>query len=80
MCLAIPAKVLEILGGEAIVDFGGIKRRIMLTLLPQVREGDYVLVHTGYAIQVVDQHEATETLRLWKEILEQETGETPHTL
>ena len=72
MCLAIPGKVLEIHEDEAIVDFGGVKRRVMLTLLPRVGEGDYVLVHTGYAIQVVDEHEAEETLRLWKEILEAE--------
>lgn len=72
MCLAIPAKVLEVLGGEALVDFGGVERRVILTLLPETREGDYVLVHTGYAIQLIDQHEAMETLRLWQEILEQE--------
>jgi len=72
MCLAIPGKVLEIHGSEALVDFGGVKRNVMLTLLPRVGEGDYVLVHTGYAIQIVDEHEARKTLRLWKEILEAE--------
>ncbi len=72
MCLAIPAKILEIRGGEAIVDFGGVKRSVMLTLLPEVRKGDYVLVHTGFAIEVLDENEATETLRLWKEILSAE--------
>jgi hydrogenase expression/formation protein HypC len=72
MCLAIPAKVLEVLGEEALVDFGGVERRVILTLLPEAQEGDYVLVHTGYAIQVLDQHEAIETLRVWQEILEQE--------
>lgn len=72
MCLAIPAKVLEVKGGEAVVDFGGVERRVILTLLPEAQEGDYVLVHTGYAIQVLDQHEAIETLRIWQEILEQE--------
>ncbi len=74
MCLAIPGRVLEIHKDEAVVDFGGVKRKVMLTLLPEVGEGDYVLVHTGYAIQVVDEHEAEETLRLWREILETETG------
>jgi hydrogenase expression/formation protein HypC len=73
MCLAIPAKVLEVLGEEALVDFGGIERRVILTLLPEARKGDYVLVHTGYAIQLVDRNEAVETLRVWREILEQET-------
>jgi len=72
MCLAIPAKVLDIRGGEATVDFGGVKRRVMLTLLPKVQEGDYVLVHTGFAIEVLDEYEAAETLRLWREILSSE--------
>jgi hydrogenase expression/formation protein HypC len=72
MCLAIPAKVLKIRGGEATVDFGGVKRRVMLTLLPEVRKGDYVLVHTGFAIEVLDENEAKETLRLWREVLSTE--------
>jgi len=59
----------EVKGDRAIVDFGGVKREVMLTLLNErVQPGTYVLVHTGYAIQVLDQNEAEETLRLWKEI------------
>ncbi|MEM0233193.1 MAG: HypC/HybG/HupF family hydrogenase formation chaperone [Candidatus Nezhaarchaeales archaeon] len=69
MCLAVPGKVVEIRGDRALVDFGGIRREVMLSLLEkEVRPGDYVLVHTGYAIQVLDQEEAEETLRLWREI------------
>ncbi|MCS7139081.1 MAG: HypC/HybG/HupF family hydrogenase formation chaperone [Candidatus Nezhaarchaeota archaeon] len=69
MCLAVPAKVLEVKGDKAIVDFGGVKREVILSLLSDaVQPGMYVLVHTGYAIQVLDEEEAQETLKLWREI------------
>lgn len=69
MCLAIPGKVVEIRGDKALVDFGGVRREVMLTLLErEVKPGEYVLVHTGYAIQVLDKEEAEGTLRLWREI------------
>lgn len=69
MCLAIPAKVLEIQGNIAKVDFGhGTAREVDITLV-DVKEGQYVLVHVGYAIQVLDEEEAEETLKLWREIL-----------
>jgi hydrogenase expression/formation protein HypC len=71
MCLAIPGKVVEVRGDRALVDFGGVRREVVLTLLDEeVKPGSYVLVHTGYAIQVLDQREAEETLKLWKEIAE----------
>jgi hydrogenase expression/formation protein HypC len=70
MCLAIPAKVLTIEHEKANVDFGGgVVREVNITLVT-VGVGDYVLVHAGYAIQVLDKEEALETLRLWNEILE----------
>ena len=70
MCLAIPGKVLEIDGRTARVDFGyGATREVDITLV-DVRVGQYVLVHTGYAIQVLDEEDALETLRLWREMLE----------
>ena len=69
MCLAIPTKVLEVQGDVAKVDFGqGIVRDVNV-LLVEARVGEYVLVHAGYAIQVIDQEAAEETLRLWEEIL-----------
>ncbi|MCD6409401.1 MAG: HypC/HybG/HupF family hydrogenase formation chaperone [Candidatus Verstraetearchaeota archaeon] len=73
MCLAVPAKVLEIKGDRAVVDFGGVKREISLLLVKreEVREGSYVLVHTGYAIAVLDEEEARETLEIWRELSEQ---------
>jgi len=72
MCLAIPAKVLNIKGNQAQVDFGGGVQREVNTALVDVKIGNYVLVHAGYAIQVLDEQEAQETLRLWNEILETE--------
>jgi hydrogenase expression/formation protein HypC len=72
MCLAIPAKVKSINEDRAKVDFGeGVLREVNITLV-NAKVGDYVLVHAGYAIQVLDEEEAQETLRLWKEILEAE--------
>ena len=72
MCLAIPAKVLRVKDGIAEVDFGrGVSREVNIMLV-DVKVGDYVLVHAGYAIQVIDEKEAKETLRLWNRILEEE--------
>ena len=68
MCLAIPAVITLIEDKEADVEIGGITRRISLWLTPEAKVGDYVLVHTGYAINIVDQEEAEETLRLLTEI------------
>ena len=70
MCLAIPAVITLIEDKEAEVEIGGITRRISLWLTPEAKVGDYVLVHTGYAINIVDQEEAEETLRLLEEIAE----------
>lgn len=73
MCLAIPAEVKEIKGTNAIVDFGGgVTREVNISLV-DVRIGEYVLVHVGYAIQVIDREAAQETLKLWDELLSQET-------
>ncbi|MGD8546011.1 MAG: HypC/HybG/HupF family hydrogenase formation chaperone [Candidatus Bathyarchaeota archaeon] len=70
MCLAIPAKVVDIKGNVARVDFGeGVLRETDVTLV-DVDVGDYVLIHAGYAIQVLSEEEAKETLRLWNEILD----------
>jgi hydrogenase expression/formation protein HypC len=70
MCLAVPGKVLEIEGTSAKVDFGhGTVRDVDISLV-DVAQGQYVLVHTGYAIQIMDEEEAKATLDLWKEILE----------
>ncbi len=68
MCLAIPGKVLKIDEQVATVDFGGARRDVRLDLLENVRKDDYVLVHAGYAIQVIDETDAKEILSFWEEV------------
>ena len=70
MCLAIPALIKSIEDKEAEAEIGGTTRRISLWLTPEAKVGDYVLLHTGYAINILDQEEAEETLRLLEEIAE----------
>jgi hydrogenase expression/formation protein HypC len=74
MCLAIPGKVLEIdrnvspvMGN---VSFGGIQKRVCLEWVPEVRVGEYVIVHVGFALSTVDEQEALETLKMFKEMEE----------
>jgi len=69
MCLAVPARVAAINGDEAFLDYGGIKRKANISMLSNVKVGDYVLVHVGYAISKMDEEEALETLKLWDEML-----------
>jgi len=70
MCLAIPVLVKSIEGSEAEVEIGGVSRRASIMLTPEVKVGDYVLLHTGYAINVIDEEEAQKTLELFREIAE----------
>ena len=70
MCLGIPGKVIEIEKSVAKVDVGGVSREISLDLCPDVSVGEYVLIHTGFAIQKVDEEEAKETLDLLKQMAE----------
>lgn len=68
MCIAVPALITSIEDKEAQVEIGGITRHISLWLTPEAEVGDYVLLHTGYAINIFDQEEAGETLKLLEEI------------
>ncbi len=70
MCLAIPALIKSIDGQQAEADIEGITREVSLQLTPEAKVGDYVLLHTGYAISVIDPAEAEETLKLLKELSE----------
>ena len=70
MCLAIPTLIKSIEGMSARAEIGGVERAISLVLTPEARVGDYVLVHTGFAIGVIDEAEAQETLRLLEELAE----------
>ena len=68
MCLAIPALIKSIHDHEAEVEIGGISYRASIWLTPQAKVGDYVLLHTGYAIGVIDEAEARETLSMLQEM------------
>lgn len=68
MCLAIPTLIKSIDGQNAQVEIGGVERRISLALTPEARVGDYVIVHAGFAIGVIDEQEAQETLRIFAEM------------
>lgn len=69
MCLAVPAKIEQVLDDEnAIVDFGGVKKTISLALVEDVAVGDYVIVHVGFALQKLDVEEAERTLALFAEM------------
>jgi hydrogenase expression/formation protein HypC len=70
MCLAIPALVKSMSGHQAVVEIDGITREVSLVLTPEARVGDYVLLHTGFAISIIDAVEAEETLKLLKQISE----------
>ena len=68
MCLAVPARIERIDGDSAVVNIGGVERETSLVLVAGATVGDYVLLHAGFAIQVVDAAEAAETLRLLEEL------------
>jgi len=68
MCLSIPAQVISVQDDTAQVSVSGTIYTAGIQLLEEVREGDYVLLHAGFAIQVIDPGEAEETLRLFKEM------------
>lgn len=67
MCLAIPAEVIEISGDTALVNLGGIRKRISLMLVDDVAVGDFVIVHVGFALTRLDPDEAAETLELLRQ-------------
>lgn len=69
MCLAIPTQVVQRLDNdEAIVNLGGIRKTISLALVPEAQEGDYVIVHVGHAIGMLDPEEAQRTLAMFAEL------------
>jgi hydrogenase expression/formation protein HypC len=68
MCLGIPSKIVSINGEMAVVSVGGTEYEASVQLLDDVKTGDYVLVHTGFAIQIISEEKAQETLKLFKEM------------
>jgi hydrogenase expression/formation protein HypC len=68
MCLAIPVRIVSIDGDAAETEIAGVRRRVSIAFTPEAKVGDYVLLHTGYAIGVIDEAEAEETLKLLEEL------------
>jgi hydrogenase expression/formation protein HypC len=68
MCLAIPLKLVSVNGADAVGEVGGIQREVSIMMTPDVKVGDYVIVHAGFAIQVLDQKEAEENLEILRQI------------
>lgn len=69
MCLGVPLKLIEVDGETGIVEMGGVRRRVNLSLVEGVEAGKYVIVHAGFAITVMDEKEAEETLKLLNEMI-----------
>lgn len=72
MCLAIPGRIVEINDAKAVIEVGNVKREVFVQLVPDVKLGEYVLVHAGCAIEIVDEEEALKTLEILKEFTEDE--------
>lgn len=68
MCVAVPAEILSIEGTQAEVSIGGARRRASIALTPEAKTGDYILMHAGFAIRVIDLSEAEATIELLKDI------------
>ncbi len=69
MCLALPARVVELQApDQAIVDLGGVRKTVSVALTPEAQVGDYVIVHVGHAIGLLDAEEAEQTLALFAEM------------
>ncbi len=69
MCLAIPGKIVNIDGDMADIDFGGVTRKANISMV-ETQVGDWAVIHAGFAIQIMDEEDAQETIRLWNEVLD----------
>ncbi len=76
MCLAIPTRICSVSGQLAEVEIGGVQRTVSLALTPEAQVGDYVIVHIGFAISVLDADEAQESLLLFAEMAEMEDADS----
>ena len=79
MCLAVPGKIVEIYKSNDLlmgkIDFGGIIREACLAYVPEAKIGDYTIIHVGFALNLIDEKEAMETLALLEEISNQDLAE-----
>lgn len=79
MCLAIPGKVIEISNQSGlsmgVIDYGGVQKEACLAYVPEIKIGDYAIVHAGFAISILDEKEAQKSFEVWDEMLETESKE-----
>jgi hydrogenase expression/formation protein HypC len=79
MCLAVPGKIREIYETNGLlmgkIDFGGVTREVCLTYVPEAKVGDYTIIHVGFALNLIDEAEANETLSLLEQISKLEADE-----
>ena len=79
MCLAVPGKILDIYETNGLlmgkIDFGGVTREACLTYVPEAKVGDYTIIHVGFALNLIDEQEAMETLSLLDQIANQDNIE-----
>ncbi len=79
MCLAVPGKILDIYETNGLlmgkIDFGGVIREACLSYVPEAKVGDFTIIHVGFALNLIDEQEALETLSLLDEISRQDTEE-----
>ncbi len=68
MCIAIPAQVVEKDGDQGVVNLGGVNKEINFSFTPEVKEGDWVLMHTGFALNIISEEDAHETLKIFEEM------------
>jgi hydrogenase expression/formation protein HypC len=83
MCLAIPGKIIEVYVVDGLsmgkVDFSGVTREVCLAYVPEAKVGDYAIVHVGFALNLLNEQEARETLDLYKQIAESDSSATDRT-
>jgi hydrogenase expression/formation protein HypC len=72
MCLAIPGKILKIDGNSALIDFDGLTQNVIIALIQNPEVGKFVIVHAGYAIEMMNEKDAFEAIEQWKELAEEQ--------
>ncbi len=68
MCIAIPGKLVEKKGENGIVDIGGVNKEVSLTFIPEIEEGQWMIIHTGFGLNIISEEDALETLKIFEEM------------
>jgi hydrogenase expression/formation protein HypC len=83
MCLGVPGKIIKIYESDGLkmgsIDFGGVTREACLAYVPEAKIGDYTIIHVGFALNIISEGEAQETLDLLRQIADLETELDPET-